>query len=356
MFGLQEIINNRNSFWKEKGPRNDIVLSTRIRLGRNAGFIPFPESMNDSDFELIQGITESFISRTSIGENTICFNLNELDLHEKRLLLEKNIITGEMETSERCLILINNVRDFTILVNDSDHFRIQVIKPGFQLYDTYKDADAVDDALNSVVKYAFSDNYGYLTPDPAHIGTGLKVSAILHLPVLTLQKRIGESISFVRETGFQISGTLGNSGRVIGGLYLLSSRKYLGMSEVDVIESADDIINRIIKMEDDARDEYFTISKRELEDSAWRSLGVLLYARRINYVEAVEHFSRIRLGVIMSVIKDYDLKRINDLMVRIQWAHLQEHFGIRFKSIINSDDYRAAFLRDELKKTGDLDV
>lgn len=109
-------------------------------------------------------------------------------------------------------------------------------------------------------------------------------------------------------------------------------------------------------MEDDARDEYFTMSRKELEDNAWRSLGVLLYARRINYIEAVEHFSRIRLGVIMSVIKDYDLKRINDLMVRIQWAHLQEHSGIRFKSIINSDDYRAVFLRDELRKTGVSDV
>jgi len=356
MFGLQEIINNRNSFWKQKGPRNDIVLSTRIRLGRNAGFIPYPESMDDRDLEVLQGICGDFINRSPLGGGTTSFKLNKLDLHEKRLLLEKNIITAEMEISERCLILINNVHDFTILVNDSDHFRIQVIRPGFQLHDTYRDADAVDDSLNSVVKYAFSDNYGYLTPDPANVGTGLKVSAILHLPVLTIQKRIGELINFIRETDFQISGTLGNSGRVIGGLYLLSSRKYIGMTEIDILETADDIINRIIKMEDDARDEYFTISRRELEDSVWRSLGVLLYARRINYVEAVEHFSRIRLGVIMSVIKDFDLKRINDLMVRIQWAHLQEHFGIRFKSIINSDDFRAAFLREELKKTGDTDV
>jgi protein arginine kinase len=356
MFGLQEIINNRNSFWKQKGPRNDIVLSTRIRLGRNAGFIPFHDSMAESDFEIIKGIAGSFISKTSPGENTACFNINELDLHEKRLLLEKNIITSEMETSDKCLIMINNDRDFTILVNDSDHFRIQVIRPGFQLYDAYKDADVIDDALNSVVKYAFSERYGYLTPDPANTGTGLKVSAILHLPVLTVHKRISESIQFIRENGFQISGTLGNTGRVTGGLYLLSSRKYLGISEIDILETADDVVNRIIKLEDDARDEFFTVSKKELEDSAWRSLGVLLYARRLNYVEAVEHLSRIRLGVVMSVIKDYNIVTINDLMVKIQWAHLQEYFGLRFKSIIDSDDYRALFLRTELKNSGDVNV
>ncbi len=356
MFGLQEIINNRNSFWKQKGPRNDIVLSTRIRLGRNAGLIPFTDAMDEGDFELIKGIVESFISKTAPGKNTVCFNLNQLDLHEKRLLLEKNIITNEMENLDKCLILINNTDDFTILVNDTDHFRIQVIRPGFQLFDLYKEADVIDDALNSVVKYAFSDKYGYLTPDPVNVGTGLKISCILHLPVLTANKRIGESIHFIRESGFQISGTLGNTGRVTGGLYLVSSKKYLGLTEVDILETADDIINRIIKLEDDARDEFITISKNELEDSAWRSLGVLLYARRLNYVEAVEHLSRIRLGVVMSVIKDYNVVTINDLMIRVQWAHLQEYFGLRFKSIINSDDYRALFLRTELKKTGDANV
>lgn len=356
MFGLQEVINNRKSFWKQKGPRNDIVLSTRVRLGRNAGYVPFVDSMEDGDFDTIKGIVKSFISQTPAGENTCCFNINELDLHEKRLLLEKNIITSEMENSEKSLVLINNTDDFTILVNDSDHFRIQVIRPGFQLFDTYKDADSVDDALNSVVKYAFSDSYGYLAPDPVNLGTGLKVSVILHLPVLTLQKRIGESIHYIRDNGFHISGTLGNTGRVTGGLYLVNNRKYLGMTEVDLIETADDIINRIIKLEDDSRDEFFTVSRNELEDSVWRSLGILLYARRLNYVEAVEHLSRVRLGVVMSIIKNYNIVTINDLMVKIQWAHLQEYFGLRFKSIIDSDDYRAVFLRTELKNSGDMNV
>lgn len=356
MFGLQEIINSRESFWKQKGPRNDIVVSTRIRIGRNASVIPFPDMMDDADFEVLKTLSGDFLARTDIGRFTSCFRLNDLDLHQKRLLLEKNIITAEMENSDRSIVLINNASDFTILVNDSDHFRIQLIRPGFQLFETYRSADTVDDALNSVVNYAFSDRFGYLTADPANAGTGLKVSVILHLPVLTALKRIGESIQFVRDSGFQMSGTLGNTGRVTGGLYLVSSRKYLGITEVDVLETADDIISRIIKLEDDARDEFMMISKSELEDSAWRSLGVLLYAKRLNYVEAVEHLSRIRLGVVMSVIRDYNLVTINDLMVKIQWAHLQEYFGLRFKSIIDSDDYRALFLRTELRNSGDINV
>jgi len=352
MLELREIVNSRKNFWEESGPKNDIVLSTRVRIGRNANFIPFHDSMNDRDFDLIKNIADSFISKTSLGENTICFDMNKLDLHEKRLLLEKNIITSEMENSDKCLILINNSRDFTILINDIDHFRIQVIRSGFQLFDTYKDADDIDDALNSVVKYAFSDDFGYLTPDPINVGTGLNVSVIMHLPILTALKRLNEAVHFIREYGFQITGTLGNAARITGGLYLVKSKKHIGITETDLLEVSDNVINRIIKLEDDARDDFFAISKNELEDSSWRSLGVLLYARRLNYVEAIEHLSRIRLGIVMSVIKDYSLAAINDLMVKIQWAHLQEYFGIRFKSIIDSDDYRAKFLRTELKKNG----
>ena len=355
-FTVQEIVNNRKNFWEQSGPRNDIVLSTRIRVGRNASAIPFQNSMNDRDFDLIKGIADNFISKTPFGENTVCFDMNKLDLHEKRLLLEKNIITSEIENSDKSLILINNESDFTILINDTDHFRIQVIRSGFQLHDAYIDADTVDDSLNSMAKYAFSEDFGYLTPDPINVGTGLKVSVIMHLPVLTTLKRVNEIVHFIREHGFQITGTLGSTGRVTGGLFLVRSKEYIGITEAEIIRTADDIINRIIKLEDESRDDFFAVSKNELEDSSWRSLGILLYARRMNYVEAIEHLSRIRLGIIMSVIKDYSLTHINDLMVKIQWAHLQEYFGIRFKSIIDSDDYRAVFLRTELKKSGDSNV
>ncbi len=354
MTGIEEILNESNSFWRRKGPRNDIVLSSRVRLGRNVKSLHFPDSMGDGEMEYLFSLAEKYAS-INPDENS-CLRIGSLDLHYKRLLREKNLITSEMEGSEKSFVVHNRSRGFTLLLNDSDHFRIQVIKPGFQLQESFIEADSVDDELNSIVPYAFSERYGYLSPNPVNIGTGLKVSAMLHLPVLTMQKRISETVSPVKEGGFQITGTLGSSGRIIGGLYVISNRKQLGLTEVDLIETADDVISRIIKLEDDSRDEFFSTSRSELEDTVWRSLGLLLYARRLNYVEAVEHLSRVRLGVVMSVIKDYDLVHINDLMVRVQWSHLQEHFGIRFRSIIDSDDFRAQMVRTELKNSGELDV
>ena len=356
MPGLTDILTGETGFWNDRGPRNDMVLSTRIRIGRNISGIPFPEALDESSKAQLSGIAGKFIAS---GQNPSCRKLvamESLDLHEKRLLREKNIITSEMETSSDASVILDSEKDFSILMNDTDHFRIQVIRPGFQPDEAFTIADNIDDELNNSAIYAFSDIYGYLTPNPANAGTGLKVSVILHLPVLTIQKRINETVPPVRESGFQITGTLGNSGRIIGCLYLVCNKRYIGVSEIETIDVADDLINRIIKLEDDARDEFFTTSRRELEDSVFRSLGTLLYSRRINYAEALEHLSRIRLGVVMSVIKESDVMFINDLMVRVQMSHLQEHFGIRFRSILDSDDFRALFLRDQLKKTGELNV
>lgn len=356
MPGLTEILTGETGFWNDRGPRNDMVLSTRIRIGRNISGIPFAETIDENSMALISGIAGKF---ASAGTNPACrryIELNGFDLHEKRLLREKNIITSEMESSPNAAVILDSANDFSILINDTDHFRIQVIRPGFQLNEAFTLADSIDDELNASALYAFSDVYGYLTPNPANTGTGLKVSVILHLPVLTIQKRINETVHPVRESGFQITGTLGNSGRIIGCLYLVCNKRYIGISEIETIDIADDLINRIIKLEDEARDEFFTTSKRDLEDSVYRSLGTLLYSRRINYAEALEHLSRLRLGVVMSVIKETDVMFINDLMVRVQLSHLQEHFGVRFRSILDSDDFRAMFLRDELKKTGELNV
>lgn len=245
MPGLTEILKNDTNFWNGRGPRNDMVLSTRIRIGRNVSGIPFSDSIDENNLTLLTSIAGSFITSSPEPGDKIIIGINSLDIHEKRLLREKNIITSEMENSPNAFVIIDRVADYSILMNDVDHFRIQVIRSGFQLHETFALADSVDDELNRSAVYSFSERYGYLTPNPANVGTGLKVSVILHLPVLTIQKRINETVHPVRESGFQITGTLGNSGRIIGCLYLVSNKRYLGVSEIETIDVCDDLVNRI---------------------------------------------------------------------------------------------------------------
>lgn len=341
---FEEVL-QQSGFWTSTGPFSHIVLSTRIRLARNMQSVPFPGRMTGEESYPIRGAIDRFARESKCKGQVSIIDLKEVDPNEKRFLRERNIITYEMEVSEHSLVAVNNVEDFNILVNEEDHFRIQVIRPGLQLMEAYKAADHADTELNRFVPYAFSDDLGFLTACTSNLGTGLRVSVLLHLPVITMKNGIPDLIPEDKRNRIEIKGTIGKSSKTLGSLYLLSNRVSLGLSEVDIIESVDDVVGSILEQEDERRDGYFTESRIELEDMVWRSYGMLRFSRRISYIEAMDHLSNVRLGIVLAIIKNIDVKALNDIMVNIQWAHLQRHYGMLFKSTGECDEYRADYLR-----------
>ncbi|HOT44510.1 MAG TPA: ATP--guanido phosphotransferase [Spirochaetota bacterium] len=341
---FEEVL-QKSAFWTSTGPFSHIVLSSRLRLARNMQSVPFPGRMTADDSYPIRGAIERFAAESRYRGHISVIDLRDIDANEKRFLRERNIITYEMEVADNTLVVVNNSDDFSILVNEEDHFRIQVIRPGLQLMDVYKTADAVDSELNRFVPYAFSEELGFLTACTSNLGTGLRVSVLLHLPVITMKNGVQELIPEDRRNTIEIKGTIGKSSKTLGCLYQLSNRVSLGPSEVDIIESVDEVIGRILEKEDNRRDEYYTESRTELEDMVWRSYGILRYSRRISYIEAMDHLSNVRLGIVLAIIKNMDVKTVNDIMVNIQWAHLQRHYALLFKSTGECDEYRADYMR-----------
>jgi len=305
----------------------------------------FPGRMLGEELYPVREALERFSSESIYGNTINIIDLRNIDGNEKRYLRERNIITYEMEVSDNSLVAVSYVDDFSILVNEEDHFRIQVIRPGLQLPEAYKIADKVDTELNRFVPYAFSDELGYLTACTSNLGTGLKVSVLLHLPVTTLKNRVKELIPDEKKNSVEIKGTSSHMNKPLGSLYQLSNRISIGLSEIDIIEMVDEILGRILEIEDAGRDEFVSESRLELEDRIWRSFGTLICSRRISYVESMEHLSNVRLGIILAVMKNIDIKMINDLMVNIQWAHLQRNCGLLFKSTNESDECRADYMR-----------
>ncbi len=344
---FEEVV-KQSGFWTSTGPFSHIVLSSRLRLARNMQSVPFPGRMTGDDSYPIRCAIERFAADSRFRGNVSIIDLKEIDVNEKRFLRERNIITYEMEVAEYSLVAMNHGDDFNILVNEEDHFRIQVIRPGLQLMDAYKTADLVDSELNRFVPYAFSEELGFLTACTSNLGTGLRVSVMLHLPVITMKNSLAELIPEDKKNKIEIKGTIGKSSKTLGGLYQISNRVSLGPSEVDIIESVDEVVGRILEKEDNRRDEYFSESRIELEDIVWRSYGMLRYSRRVSYIEAMDHLSNIRLGIVLAIIKNLDVKAVNDLMVNIQWAHLQRHYGLLFKSTGECDEYRADYIRKNL--------
>ncbi|MDY6933529.1 MAG: ATP--guanido phosphotransferase [Spirochaetota bacterium] len=338
----------KRGFWSKVGPCSDVVLSTRVRLGRNLSDVRFPHRQDEDDLNYIRFLTEEFVYKSDFNNCVTLCDLKDISLNDRRFLRERNIITHEMETSENSYVIIENDENFYIMVNEEDHFRIQVIKPGFQIMETYRLADRVDDELNKFVTYAYSDEFGYLTVCPSNLGTGLRISTMLHLPALSLTGAIPEVVKNVRDAGAKIKGTLGEGSKTFGSMYQLFNRVSLGLSEVDILEEIDEVTSRVVDMESVARDNYFSEEAVQLEDTVWRSMGILRYSRHIGYTEAMDHLSNIRLGIILSILKNIELQEINDLMVNIQWSHLQKIANMVFNDSYECDNFRANYLRMQL--------
>ena len=335
-------------FWSNKGPNSDVVISSRIRLARNMNNISFHNKLEDSEIKILYDSLEKFLIESKYAQDSTLIDLNDITGDEKRLLRERNIITSEMENSKYSGVIINNTNEFTILVNEEDNIRIQVIKPGLQLLEVYRIADNIDDEVNKYIPYAFSDQLGYLTACPSNLGTGMRASVLLHLPVLALNKKIAKISSDLKDAGVEIKGTLPDNLGSHGNIYQISNRVSLGYSEIDIIDFLDDHVNRIISFEDKERDAVLSKNRIDLEDKIHRSFDLLTHAKKLSYVEAMDNLSNVRLGIVLAIIKNNELQQINDIMVNIQQSHLLGMYKSVFKNTDESDVYRAGYIKNKI--------
>lgn len=340
----------QSPFWAKIGPLADVAMTTRVRFARNLPSLPFATKMRESDITILETIVRQAVIASTLFQNTQFVNLRDCSSDDRRFLCERDIITHEMELSDYSSVVFDHQQNFSILINEEDHIRIQVIKPGLQMLEAFKLADKIDDELNKYISYAFNDDIGFLTTCPSNVGTGLRVSAMLHLPMLTATKNMGEVIKIVREYQAQIKGIVHDATKTVGSIYIVSNKATLGKSEIDIIEEVDKVISIIIDLENNAREEYYQHHKDVLEDMIWRSYAIVAFSRTMNYAEAIEHLSLIRLGVVLSILKNIELSAINDLMIHIQVSHLQKIAGKIFATSEEGDSFRAAYLR---KRFGD---
>ncbi len=333
----------KQGFWSFNGPQMDTVLSTRARLARNLKSLPFPLKMEDKDYLITKKIAAKFIEISGIKDISI-IDLNDMLPNEKRLLRERNLITHDMENSPGSLLVTDNENSFMVLINTEDHFHIQVIKSGFQLSEAFAEADSIDDTLNSVAEYAFSSEFGYLTADPGNLGTGLKMSAMLHLPALSLKSKMQFITDRFKSSGIEMRSVIEEK-HPVSAIYQLSNSFSLGVNENEIIEMVSTFVNKIVELEDYERDNFISSNRNELEDTVGRSYGILKYCRKISYSEAMEHLSNIRLGVILALIKSINMTSLSDMMVKIQLSHLQHEHGRMFVNTEESDTFRSQYIR-----------
>lgn len=335
----------------------DVVMSSRVRLARNLAGFPFMNRANTIDAQETLTLCHEQVLDSGLG--MAWTNLHECSRDERDLLVERHLVsaqhargkqgsgTGNAQVPRGVAVALPS-EGLSIMVNEEDHLRMQVIRSGLALDEALEKINEVDDALEAGLDYAFSPRFGYLTACPTNVGTGIRVSLMLHLPGLKLTGEIEKVQRAARDMALAVRGFYGEGSEAAGDFYQLSNQTTLGKSEKVILhEFQNEIIPQIIEYERSSRQRLLDKRRTLLEDQVFRSLGQLTHARLMSTKESMQLLSRIRLGVVMGLLDSIDQKRVNHLMLLTQPAHLQRALDQRLTQA-QRREARATLLRERL--------
>ncbi|PTX58142.1 protein arginine kinase [Melghirimyces profundicolus] len=349
---LQRFTQDALSEWmRGKGPRSDIVISSRVRLARNLSGLPFPMLATSSQSsDIVRRVEEALRSdnRPAALDKAELIRMDDLSDLEKRVLVEKHLISPHLaEESRHGAVVLSPNEAVSIMINEEDHIRIQCLFPGLQPQEAWKLADELDDWFERRLTYAFSETTGYLTSCPTNVGTGIRASVMVHLPALAMTQQINRLFPAITQVGLAVRGIYGEGSEALGNLYQVSNQVTLGQREEDIIEKLTGVVRQMIQHEHSARSRLREISLTKLEDRVHRSYGILSHARVLSSKEAMERLSDVRLGIDMGLISGVSANVMNELMVLTQPGFLQTRAKQRLDAE-ERDIRRAGMIREYL--------
>lgn len=326
------------------GEQSDIVVSTRIRLARNITEYPFPNKLNTkSRMELNNVIKEALESDNKY--NLRFLEMRTLARFEAASMAERHIISPEFASDlDGRALMLSPEEDISIMLNEEDHIRLQVMKSGFALDEAYSIANEIDDVLGDKFNFAFDERIGFLTQCPTNLGTGMRASVMLHLPALTLSGQIHKLINTVSKLGLTFRGAFGEGTNAVGDMYQLSNQITLGISEEFAIKNLKAITLQLCAQERTAREEM--LKDVGTEDRIFRAYGLLKWARLLSTKELMENLSFVRLGSVTGKI-NIPIETVNELMVSMQPATINARAGQKLPTQ-ERDSIRATEVRTKL--------
>ncbi|MBR6408599.1 MAG: protein arginine kinase [Clostridia bacterium] len=334
-------------WYETSGDYGDIVISTRIRLARNLAEYPFPERMSASQRrECENKIKETVLNNgAGISKRFKYLELGLLPQAQVVSLVERHLISPEFAKDNDAKLLLLDDESVSVMINEEDHIRLQVMRSGLDPDGAFELADKLDTLLDEQLHFAFDDNLGYLTACPTNLGTGMRASVMLHLPALQENGSIAQLSSTISKLGLAIRGIYGEGSRPLGAIYQISNQVTLGISEKAAIANLRGIAVQLIAQEKSLR-EKMVLDERTV-DSIWRSYGILTNARMISSDEFMQLISNVRLGVSAGLIDSVSMDTINRLTVNAQAGMISMHEG-RDMTAAERDKARAEMIRTAL--------
>ena len=346
---IDELLSTPSEWVRADGPNNKIVMTSRVRLARNLRGIPFPGWAKKPDrqraLELMRPVVEA------LPEMALCFSdsMDNLAALDKQLLVERHLISREHAARNvGSGVVVNDKESICVMINEEDHLRMQSIKSGLQLKNAFKLIDKVDTEIEAQLDFAFSPRLGYLTACPTNVGTGMRASAMVHLPAMVLSDQINQVVQAVNKLGLAVRGLYGEGTEALGNFFQVSNQTTLGEREGDVIDRLNKVILQIIEHEENARSTLLEKKPRLVYDQVGRAYGVLSHAHAISSKEALNLLSLLRLGVDLDLLPAENRATVDELFMVAQPAHVQRT-AERKLTAEERDSYRADLIRGRLK-------
>ena len=328
-------------------PEQDVVVSSRVRLARNFEDSPFSIKETDEQAEEVIRRVSSAILEGPRGDAYTFYRMNELSDSDRQELNEHRLISNELlSLKSRGAVLISSGRNVSVMMNEDDHLRVQGLMPGLQLERSAELAFAVDDEVGMKYPLAFDAQLGYLTSYPTDVGTGMRLSTVLHLPALTAARQIGPVMQAVGKLGLTVRGFYGEGSEVRGNMYVLSNQQSLGRSEDDMLRSMSAAADQIVGHERQMREQTERADMLLLQDRLMRSLGEVMYARVMSAKEMTRRLSDIRYAASMGYFHA-PLRALDELLMDMQTGSLAKYAG-RPLSDRERDEMRSDLMKKRL--------
>lgn len=333
------------SWYDNLGPQNDVAVSTRIRLARNISGVPFPSVMSEEKLIEVNNLIKNALlgSNTPFAKSLKFIQMKDIPENERYSMVERHIVSREFVSNcDNKAIIISDDESISIMLGEEDHIRIQVIKSGLDALAAYDVAEQIDSLLCGVLDIAFDKKLGFLTSCPTNLGTGLRASVMLHLPLLKSSGEMSILSDQIGKIGFTVRGMYGEGTKAAASLYQISNQITLGITEKNAIDNLNLITMQLIEKERKLRE---SLNKIKAEDISMRAFGILSNARVVSSQEMMKLISELKLGMSLNII-DKDTINPIKLLIEGQPFMLMRKFGEMTAD--ERDIYRANMLREAL--------
>jgi len=348
MNALDELIDRPVSWLASPGEHAGIVVSSRVRLARNIRGQHFRRQLDQPDQEHLVDSIMATASSVCTWPQGLRLSLRDLSDTERQALSERRLVSRELANSDKPAgALVSEDERISLMINEEDHVRLQVMEPGLAITKALNQAVAIDQRLEEVLPWAVHPRYGYLTSCPTNVGTGLRISVMLHLPGLAESKELARALRGIGKLHFTVRGLFGEGSEASGQYYQVSNQRTLGATEEEIAQSLSECMDELIRYELVAREALLDHRRVQLEDHSHRAWGILTQARRLSSDELMEQLSWLRLGMAVGLIDYRHWQTLDRIFLRCQPAHLQLKYPQADESETR-DELRATLVRDWL--------